>query len=132
MGLLSKDRWGVGSLFVIGAFLGTGSLFLIRWAGTRGGFSLMMAVLLYGSAATVLAVKAAENIERIEFRGYDPVGKTGVVTSAMRGRETGSVRVDGLEWSATSEENLTIGEGVIVVRREGLRIFVKSSKEPRV
>ncbi|MDG7008819.1 MAG: NfeD family protein [Nitrososphaerota archaeon] len=125
VGLLSADRWGVGSLFVIGVFLGTGSLFLLRWAGTRGGFSLMLGVLLLGGGAIMFVVRATENIQRVKFRGYDPVGKTGVVTMAMAGRMTGSVRVDGMDWSARSEETIEAGAEVLVVSREGLYVSVK-------
>ena len=125
VGLLSADRWGVGSLVVIGAFLGTGSIFLLRWAGTRGGFSLMLGALLLGGGTIMLVVRAKENIQRVKFRGYDPVGKTGVVTVAMGGRMTGSVRVDGMDWSARSEETIEVGAEVLVVRREGLHVSVK-------
>ena len=125
VGMLSADRWGIGSLVVIGAFLGTGSLFLVRWAGSKGGFSLLMAALLLGGGALMLVVKAVENIEKVEFRGYDPVGKAGVVTLALGGRETGFVRVDGLEWSAASAEELAVGEKVLVVKQDGLHVTVE-------
>ena len=108
----------------IGLFVGAGSLFLLRWSGTKGSFSFMMAVLLLGGAAVMFVVKAAENIERAEFRGYDPVGKTGYVTVAI-GKASCSVRVDGLDWSATSKGELRVGEEVVVVRREGVHVFVK-------
>ena len=125
VGLISADRWGVGSLFVIGAFLGTGSIFLLRWSGTRGGFSLMLGVLLLGGGAIMFVVRAKENIQRVKFRGYDPVGKTGVVTAAMGGRTTGSVRVDGMDWSARSEETIDAGAEVLVASREGLHVSVR-------
>lgn len=112
----------------IGAFLGAGSLLLVRWAGTKGWFSLLIASLLLGGGIVIFAVKAAENIERVEFRGYDPVGKTGTVTVAMGGRATGSVRVDGLDWSASSKENLEVGAEVLVLSRDGLHVAVKRLK----
>ncbi|MDE1858447.1 MAG: NfeD family protein [Thaumarchaeota archaeon] len=125
VGVLSADRWGIGSLVMIGAFMGTGAFLLFRWAGTRNGFSLGLALLLLGGGVVVFVVKAAENIERVEFRGYDPVGKTGVVTVALGRGALGSVKVDGLHWSATSKEHLEIGEPVLVVSREGLHISVR-------
>ena len=73
----------------------------------------------------MFVVRAKENIQRVKFRGYDPVGKTGVVTAAMGGRTTGSVRVDGMDWSARSEEAIEAGAEVLVVSREGLRVLVK-------
>ncbi len=128
VGILSFDRWGVGSLVTIGGLLGTGSILLLRWSATKGWFSLLLAALLFVGGAVVLVVKAVENIERVQFRGYDPVGKIGTVVVAMGGRATGSVRVDGLDWSATSMENLRVGEEVLIVSREGLHIFVRKPK----
>ncbi len=87
-----------------------------------------MAVILMVGAAVIFVVKAAENIERIEFGGYDPVGKTGVVTAATGGRSTGFVRVDGMEWSAKSVEALEVGANVVVVSRDGLHISVEKAK----
>jgi membrane protein implicated in regulation of membrane protease activity len=127
VGVLSADRWGVGSLVTIGALLVTGSLFFFRWMGTRGGFSLTMVLL--GGGGVLIVVKATENIERIDFRGYDPVGKDGVVTVALGGRTKGSVRVDGLEWSASSKENLEVGEKVLVVGRDGLHVTVEGLRQ---
>ena len=125
VGLLSADRWGAGSLFMIGAFLGTGSFFLLRWTGTRGAFSLIMAVLLLGGGTMMLVVKSVETIERVRFRGYDPVGKTGVVTIALGWRVAGSVRVDGMDWSARSQENIEAGAEVLVVSRDGVHVTVR-------
>ena len=73
----------------------------------------------------ILIVKTVENIERVKFPGYDPVGKSGTVTVSLSRRATGSVRVDGLDWSAKSKEDLKIGEEVLVVSRDGLHVFVK-------
>ena len=131
VGLFSADRWGPGSLLTIGAFLGAGSLLLIRWAGTKGWFSLLTAALLIGGGVVLFAVKAAENIERVDFRGYDPLGKTGVVTVGASNGAAGSVRVDGLDWTATSSEALQVGEMVLVVGREGLHLSVRSLKKQR-
>ena len=128
VGFLSTDRWGIGSLVMIGALVGTGAFLVFRWAGTRSGFSFGLAVLLLGGGVVMFVVKAAENIERVEFRGYDPVRKTGIVTVALDRGATGSVRVDGLDWSATSKENLEVGERVLVVSREGLHISVRKLK----
>ena len=72
----------------------------------------------------IFVVKAEENMERANFRGYDPVGKTGVVSSTLGGRAIGSVKVDGLDWSAMSKENIEVGETVMVVSRDGLHLFV--------
>ena len=130
VGVLSLDRWGVGSLVTIGAFIGAGSFFLLRWSSTKGALSFLMAVLLLGGGAIMLAVKTVENIDRVEFTGYDPVGKTGKVTVAYGGA-TCAVRIDGLDWSATSEKDLDAGDEVLVVGRDGLHVFVrKTSRNP--
>lgn len=128
VGLFSMDRWGVGSLFMIGAFLATGMIFLFRWIGTRGLFSLTTAVLLLMGGGIILVVKATESIERVEHRGYDPVGKTGVVTITAAGGKVGSVRVDGMDWSARSREALEVGDEVVVASREGLHLTVEKRK----
>ncbi len=125
--LLSWDRWGVGSLVTIAVLLGGGVLLLFRWTGTKGLFSLTMAVILLVGAGVIFVVKAAENIERTEFGGYDPVGKTGVVTAAVE-RSTGFVRVDGMEWSAKSTEALELGAKVVVVSRDGLYVSVERAR----
>ena len=130
VGPLSTDRWGPGSLLTIGAFLTAGSILLVRWVGTKGWFSLLIAVLLLGGGAVMFVVKVTENIERVEFRGYDPVGKVGVITAPISGRSRGSVRVDGLDWSATSDGNVGIGEEVVVVSRDGLHVSVRRHQRP--
>ncbi len=103
-------------------------LLLFRWTGTKGLFSLTMAVILLVGAGVIFVVKAAENIERIEFRGYDPVSKTGVVTAAMGVRSIGFVRIDGMEWSAKSTEPIEVGAKVVVVSRDGLYVSVKRAR----
>ncbi|MDG6989808.1 MAG: hypothetical protein JRM99_00075 [Nitrososphaerota archaeon] len=109
----------------IGAFLTAGSILLVRWVGTKGWFSLLIAVLLLGGGTVMFVVKVSENIERVEFGGYDPVGKVGVITAPISGRSRGSVRVDGLDWSATSDGSVGVGEEVVVVSRDGLHVSVR-------
>jgi len=124
VGLFSFDRWGVAALATLGMLFSGGAYLLLRWTSTRGDFSLTMSAILLGGGVVIFVVKAAENMERANFRGYDPVGKTGVVSSTLGGRAIGSVTVDGLDWSAMSKGNIELGETVIVVRRDGLHLFV--------
>lgn len=128
VGLFSLDRWGIGSLVVIGAFVGTGIILLFRWAGTKGVLSIATALLLFIGGGIILAVKATESIERVEPRGYDPLGKAGVVTMVVERGMACSVRVDGMDWSARSKETLAVGDGVVVVSREGLHLSVVKRK----
>lgn len=123
--LFSWDRWGVGSLAMIGAFLGVGLAFLVRWLVTRGIFPLSVSMLLFVGAGIFFVVKASETIERVQFGGYDPVGKEGVVTARVGEGRAFSVRVDGLEWSARCKEMLAVGDAVVVVSKEGLHLTVE-------
>ncbi|MDG6899809.1 MAG: NfeD family protein [Nitrososphaerota archaeon] len=128
--LFSWDRWGVGSLVMIGAFLGVGLVFLVRWMVTRGLFPLSMSMLLFVGAGIFFVVKASETIERVQFGGYDPVGKEGVVTAKVGEDRAFSVRVDGLEWSARCKEMLAVGDMVVVVSKEGLHLAVEKTNPP--
>ena len=128
VGLFSMDRWGVGSLFMIGVFLGTGTLLLLRWVSTRSALSLATVLLLFAGGGIVILVKATESIERGEHRGYDPLGKSGIVTLCVDGGAAYSVRVDGMDWSARSKEALEVGDEVRVVRRDGLHLSVEKRR----
>ncbi len=123
--LFSWDRWGIGSLFMIGAFLGVGVVLLVRWMITRGFYSLSLSLLLFIGAGVFFVVKASESIERVQFRGYDPVGKEGVVTARTKDGRAFSVRVDGLEWSAKCKKDLAVGDEVVVVSKDGLHLAVE-------
>ncbi|MDG6957781.1 MAG: NfeD family protein [Nitrososphaerota archaeon] len=128
--LFSWDRWGIGSLFMIGTFLGVGLIFFVRWMITRGFFSLSVSLLLFIGAGIFFVVKASESIERAQFGGYDPVGKEGVVTAKTREGKGYSVRVDGLDWSARCKEALAVGDEVLVVSRDGLHLAVEKKPRP--
>ena len=123
--LFSWDRWGAGSLFMIGAFLGGGLILFARWMVTRGLLSLSVSLLFFVGAGIFVVVKASETIERVQFRGYDPVGKEGVVTARRGVGRAFSVRVDGLEWSARCKGPLAIGDEVTVLRKDGLHLVVE-------
>ncbi|MCL4355049.1 MAG: NfeD family protein [Nitrososphaerota archaeon] len=128
--LFSWDRWGIGSLFMIGAFLGFGLILFARWVVTRGVLSLSISLLLFLGAGIFLVVKASETIERVQFRGYDPVGKEGVVTARTGDGRAFSVKVDGLEWSARCREALEIGDEIVVVSKDGLHLTVEKKTRP--
>lgn len=125
VGVFSWDRWGVGSILMIGAFLGAGVVLFVRWISTRGFFLLSIALLLFLGAGTFFVVKAVESIELVQFRGYDPVGKAGTVTALVAEGGAVSVRVDGLDWSAKSREALKVGDEVLVVGKDGLHLTVE-------
>ena len=112
---------------MIGIFLGIGTILLVQWLDTRSALSLSAAIPLLVGAAILFTVKASESIELVEFRGYEPVGKTGSVTLSLRKGVTGSVRVDGLDWSATSEEVLEVGDEIVVLSREGVHLLVRKT-----
>ena len=72
-GFLSADRWGIGSLVMIGGFMGTGAFLLFRWAGTRSGFSLGLAVLLVeGVKPLRVSLRSWRHLPEIE--GSNPSG----------------------------------------------------------
>ena len=112
---------------MIGAFLCAGLIFLLRWATTKGILSLSTAMLFFIGAGILFIVKASESIERVEFRGYDPVGKMGKVTVVLDGSTTCSVRVDGMDWTARCKDPLLTGDEVVVVGREGVHLLVEKA-----
>jgi len=60
------------------------------------------------------------------------VGKKVLVTSTITELEKGAVKINGVEWSATSEDSSTIEKGceVIVVSIQGATVVVKSPDSP--
>lgn len=126
VGTFAWERWGIDTLLLIGAFIGGGLVLIVRWLSTRGPFSLSVATMLFAGAGIFFAIEASGPFKLTEFRGYDPVGKTGVVTGSGDGGAC-SVRVDGMEWSTRCKDGLVVGDEITVVGREGLHLAVQKT-----
>ena len=61
------------------------------------------------------------------------LGKEGIVTETIDNLQgTGTVKVDGVEWTARSQEEQVIEKGAVVriLKIEGVKIFVEPAKTP--
>ncbi|WP_242144726.1 MULTISPECIES: NfeD family protein [unclassified Bacillus cereus group] len=56
-------------------------------------------------------------------------GKQGIVTKAITNEENGIVKVDGDTWTAISDVPISIGEKVIVIKRNSTVLYVKKESE---
>lgn len=67
---------------------------------------------------------------KIEPTNLDRViGKIGVVTEDILPLEVGEVRIDGKNWSAVSEEPISIGQKVKILSIDGVKLNVVKIKE---
>lgn len=60
---------------------------------------------------------AKTNLDRI-------IGNTAVVTEPITKNEIGEVKVDGKRWSAISESKFSVGEEVVVLKIDGVKLIV--------
>ncbi|EMA6343104.1 NfeD family protein [Bacillus cytotoxicus] len=56
-------------------------------------------------------------------------GKKGIITKAITNEENGIVKVDGDTWTAISDVPISIGEKVIVIKRNSTVLHVKKESE---
>ncbi len=93
-------------------------------------FVAVSAILLSGlrplAKRHVKTRKLATNADRV-------IGRVGIVTEAIDNIEaTGAVKVDGVEWTARSEQDAVIEPGtrVTILRISGVKVFVEPAKAP--
>ncbi|ABS21871.1 NfeD family protein [Bacillus cytotoxicus] len=56
-------------------------------------------------------------------------GRKGIITKAITNEENGIVKVDGDTWTAISDVPISIGEKVIVIKRNSTVLYVKKESE---
>lgn len=57
------------------------------------------------------------------------IGMTAKVTEPILKNEVGEVKVDGKRWSAISKEKLDVGEEVVVLKIDGVKLIVRKKEE---
>jgi membrane protein implicated in regulation of membrane protease activity len=129
VGVFSRDRWGVGSVSIIGGLTALGFILLYVWLTRHSITAASVASVLLFGAGVLFTVKVSEEIQRVRRGMAGPVGETGVVVEEVRaGAAEGIVKVGGELWSATSESRIEVGASVLVVGRKGLRLIVERTE----
>lgn len=89
-------------------------------------FGILGVILLIASKPIVVKLKSTKeektNLERI-------IGAKGIVTEEIKKNTIGEVKVDGKRWSATSKERIKVGEEVIVLAIDGVKLNVRKEDE---
>lgn len=57
------------------------------------------------------------------------IGETGIITKEIKTLEYGEVKIDGKFWTAKANENIDIGEEVIIDAVEGVKLLVRKEKK---
>ncbi|MGC9071423.1 MAG: NfeD family protein [Acidilobus sp.] len=125
VGFFSRLRWGPGSIATVLGVAGAAVAFLWLGFSQRDVVLQALGVLLVMIDAIIVLVKGLERITPKAAPPEDIVGAEGVVVLRISPPKAGVVRVRGEMWSATSDETIGEGEGVVVVAREGLFLRVK-------
>jgi membrane-bound serine protease (ClpP class) len=106
-----------------------GAMFLIRSPLTAGGVSLgvALAVTLPFAALTVLLMRLV-----LRSRSWKPqtgpeemIGAQGTVVTPLPGGAEGMIRVHGELWRAISDQPLSEGKPVRVIKIDGLKVYVE-------
>ncbi len=72
---------------------------------------------------------------KIKKKGFEPtnsdryVGKSGQVIKKITSHENGEVKVLGSIWTAKSDEELEVGEKVVVIKIDGVKLIVKKEEK---
>lgn len=72
---------------------------------------------------------------KIKRKGFEPtnsdryVGKRGEVTKKITSREKGEVKVLGTIWAAASDEDLEVGDKIVVLKIDGVKLIVKKEEK---
>ena len=111
-----------------------GAMFLIRSPLTPGGVSVGVAL-----AVTIPFAFLAVFLMRLVLRSRswkvatgkeEMLGEEGIVTSALAAGGEGMVRIHGELWRAGSLTAIAVGQGVRIVRIDGLRLIVEPAETP--
>jgi len=125
IGLRRKPTWAY--ILTAAVLLAAGSVFLFRWQGgapavdplVAAATTLTALVILWfvmRKAIEVAAMRPAHSLDKLQ-------GMTGVARSAVH--HSGTVYVNGEEWSARSEDPIPTGSEVSILSREGLVLIVE-------
>jgi membrane protein implicated in regulation of membrane protease activity len=128
VGFFSLARWGVGGTFmvVVGSALGIVSLY--QWFHFHSSLFLAVAVFLFFSVGAVVFVKAFEEIEPMRYLDEEIVGKVGRVVKEPTPAEAAVVKIGSQLWSAKSDSKISLDDEVLVVRRDGVYVWVKKTE----
>ncbi|MGC8585152.1 MAG: NfeD family protein [Thermoplasmata archaeon] len=121
----SKNRWGPGSILVIMILVLLDLLFLLLYFEYQYRTFLALFIIVLLSAIIIIIVKGAENITIVDKHDSDLINDEGVVMMRIEPGKPGVVKIKNEEWSAMSDEIIEENERIIVLRREGLYLFVR-------
>lgn len=117
-------------------FMG-GALAALAAAFLGGGFVIQLILFLAVSAGLLACLrpfmKKYVDPRRTRTNADRILGKEGIVTETIDNlRGTGAVKVDGVEWTARSQQEQVIEKGAVVriLKIEGVKIFVEPVKTP--
>ena len=74
-------------------------------------------------------MKKFKGFEKVPTNSDRVIGKRGEVTKEIDRDKYGEVKVYGNTWTATSKEDISVGEKVIVTGIEGVKLIVKKEEE---
>jgi len=74
-------------------------------------------------------MKKFKGFERIPTNSDRVIGKTGEVTVKIEKNKYGEVRVFGNRWTATSKQEINVGEHVKVKAIDGVKLIVEKEEE---
>ncbi|OSS42277.1 putative membrane-bound ClpP-class protease [Desulfurella amilsii] len=109
----------IGTYFLYLSFNGLPSLFLyVVCPIFIGVFVFVVFVVILGLKAQKAPVKTTENL----------VGETGVCKKPITKNNPGQIEIEGEIWTASSDEDIEVGQKVKVVKQKSLQLFVKKEE----
>lgn len=96
--------------------------------------SFYVQFLVFGIAGLVLMVLTRPMLNKLlkkdkEKTNLDRViGMNGVCTEEIKRNVVGEVKVDGKRWSATSKEEINVGDEVLITDISGVKLIVKKGE----
>jgi len=110
----------------IGAVLGLISLY--QWFHFHSSLFLAVAIFLFFSVGAVVFVKAFEEIEPMKYLDQEIIGRTGRVVKESTLAEPAVVKIGSQLWSAKCDSKISLNDEVVVVRRDGVYIWVEKTQ----
>ena len=98
-------------------------------AGFKAQLTLCVAVAVISLMATRPFVKKILKTKKVPTNADRVIGKTAIVLQEIRPQKKGRVRVDGLDWSAISAEEIPAGAEVSVESMEGVTLRVRKKEQ---
>lgn len=130
LGLLLIEFLTVGLVsiwFAVGALAALITTFITK--------SILIQVLVFIIVSIITLLVTKPLMKKFKVNGFEPtnidrvIGKVAEVTKEIKPNSYGEVIVYGTEWMAVSDENIAVGEKVIVKQIDGAKLIVKREGE---